>query len=60
MLFNLLDGLVCDLEGLGAGAGHFSKSKKLRYDFQNWIDYSKMTVVKEQFFKRGNDSCPLN
>ena len=27
LLFNLLDGLACDLEGLGAGAGQFSKSK---------------------------------
>ncbi|OIK15810.1 hypothetical protein BIV60_07500 [Bacillus sp. MUM 116] len=27
LFFNLLDGLACDLEGLGAGAGQFSKPK---------------------------------
>ncbi|MDR6124222.1 hypothetical protein QFZ87_003819 [Bacillus sp. SLBN-46] len=24
-----------------------------KYDFQYWVDYSKMTVVKEQFSKGG-------
>ncbi|OIK17136.1 hypothetical protein BIV60_01015 [Bacillus sp. MUM 116] len=27
LFFNLLDGLSCDLEGLGAGAGQLSKPK---------------------------------
>ncbi|WP_160725445.1 hypothetical protein [Bacillus sp. USDA818B3_A] len=28
LLFNLLDGLACDLEGLGAGAGQVEKQKR--------------------------------
>jgi len=31
--FNLLDGLACDLEGLGAGTGQFSKSKTFIFSY---------------------------
>ena len=37
LLFNLLDGLACDLEGLGAGAGQFSRYKSIPGDLECFL-----------------------